>query len=358
MKVKCLNLMLYIIILSKINSGFLSFIQTSNAQYNFEDILDGAKRVKNYIIKNKKLPKTVGVSSSEEAMVKFTYAMGIAILNIYENKISKKIQMINLEAPSTPYKCEIKVYKNDYIDAIKRVVKYCKEHGTAPAYVLSSDIKIGYIEYSFGFSKILDFYRTNNKQLPAYNIFSSSQIFDNEDEGNRSAGTGPISGVTFKAGINEKNNKKSFTKYTKTGGTCAYDANIKAKAVSLIAGKRTVLEKARNIFNFVRDNIEYEYYENSVYKAKGTLKRKKGNCCDQSNLLISLCRVVGIPARYSHGQGCIFSSGVYGHVWVQILIDDIWYAADPTSVNNYLGFINNWNINKFYNLRQYDFLGF
>lgn len=119
-------------------------------------------------------------------------------------------------------------------------------------------------------------------------FFSSNQIFDNEDEGNSSAGTGPISGVTFKAGINEKNNKKSFTKYTKTGGTCAYDANIKAKAVSLIAGKKTVLEKARNIFNFVRDNIEYEKYENSVYKAKGTLKRKKGNCCDQSNLLISL----------------------------------------------------------------------
>jgi len=358
MKITYFQLILYIIILSKINSGFLSYLETNNAQYSFEDILDGAKRVKNYTLINKKLPKIVGVSSSEESMVKFTYAMGLAILNIYEDKISEKIQMIYLEEPSTPYKCEIKVYKDDYIDAVKRIVNYCNKNGAAPAYVLFSSTKIGYIEYSFGFSKILDFYRTNNKQLPEYNYFSSSQIFDKEDPLDSDTGSGPISGVTFKAGINEKNNKKSYKEYIKTGGTCSYDANIKRTAASLISGKNTILEKARSIFYFVRDKIDYDKYENSIYYAKGTLKRGKGNCCDQSNLLVSLCRIVGIPARYSHGQGCRFKTGVYGHVWTQILIDDIWYAADPTSVQNYLGFINNWNIKNFYNLRQYAFLDF
>ena len=344
MKIKYFQAIICLIVISKLS-----------AQYTFDEILDGARRVKEFTLKSKKLPNTVDVSNSKVSMVKFTYAMGVAILNINDNKISQKIQMINLEVPSTPYECEITVYKADYIDAIQRVVKYCQEKGAAPAYVLSSSTKIGYIEYAFGFSKILDFYRTNNKVLPNYCKFFSSEIYGN---GGNSGVDGPIPGVTYKAGINEKNNKKSYSEYTKTGGTCAYDANIKSRAANLISGKTTVLEKARSIFNFVKDNIEYDYYENSVYKATGTLSRKKGNCCDQANLLVSLCRVVGIPARYSHGQGCRFSSGVYGHVWGQILIDDIWYAADPTSQGNSLGFINNWDIKNFYSLRQYSFLPF
>ena len=359
MKTNLFSLLISTLIILSINSNFLELeplLKANGGKYSLDDILDGARRVKTYVLNNKALPKIVGVLSSEESMASFTYAMGIAILNINDNKKSEKIQTINLEAPSTPYKCELRVYKADYIDAINRVVRYCKEHGAAPAYVLSSSINIGYIEYSFGFSKILDFYRTNG-QLPNYNEFSSKQIYGSEggDEGGES---GPISGVTFKAGINERNNKKSYKEYTRTGGTCESSPNIKSKAAALIAGKSKTLDKARALFNFVRSNIIYEYYYDSRYKASGTLSRGKGNCCDQANLLVSLCRVSGIPAKYAQGQGCRFSSGTYGHVWAQILVDDIWYAADPTSNRNSLGFINNWDIHNFHSLRQYAFLDF
>ena len=56
--------------------------------------------------------------------------------------------------------------------------KYCEEHGAAPAYVLSNSVEIGYREYSFGFSKILDYYRTN-KKLPTNNDFDSS-VFESD----------------------------------------------------------------------------------------------------------------------------------------------------------------------------------
>ena len=72
----------------------------------------------------------------------------------------------------------------------------------------------------------------------------------------------------------------------------------------------------------IRDKIEYENYENSVYNAIGTLERKKGNSCDQANLLVSLCRVVGIHARYSYGEGIKFRNGFRKHGWAQILISD------------------------------------
>ena len=168
----------------------------------------------------------------------------------------------------------------------------------------------------------------------------------------------PIPGITYKAGINEKNNGKSSKEYTKTRGSCEANPSIKSKAAALIAGKSKTLDKAKALYNFVKSSIEYEFYSGTKYKASGTMSKRKGNCCDQANLLVSLCRISGIPAKYAHGQGCRFKSGTYGHVWVQILVDDIWYAADPTSNSNSLGFIKNWDINNFHSLKQYQFLNF
>ena len=94
--------------------------------------------------------------------------------------------------------------------------------------------------------------------------------------------------------------------------------------------------------------------------ASKTLINGVGNCCDQANLIVALCRESGIPVRYSHGQHCYFyvSQNYYGHVWAQILVGDTWYAADPTGPNNSLGVIKNWNIQTFNSLRQYALLPF
>ena len=54
---------------------------------------------------------------------------------------------------------------SEYINAIYRVNAYCEEIGTAPAYILSNSMEIGYREYLFGFSEILDYYKTNNKSV-------------------------------------------------------------------------------------------------------------------------------------------------------------------------------------------------
>ena len=72
----------------------------------------------------------------------------------------------------------------------------------------------------------------------------------------------------------------------------------------------------------------------------------KANCVDHAHLVIALCRAAGIPARYVHGQNCVFSSGlVTGHVWAQILVDGTWKVADATSKRNSLGNIVNWFTN-------------
>ena len=125
--------------------------------------------------------------------------MGVAIKNIHENKLGDKISTIKIDSPSIPHRYNTKVYLEKYIDAIGRVLSYCEKNGVAPAYVLSSSIEIGFRDYSFGFSKILDFY-INKKALPLYCIFDSSVFDVNESQ--------EIPGVRIFSGINEKKKKQ------------------------------------------------------------------------------------------------------------------------------------------------------
>ena len=161
-----------------------------------------------------------------------------------------------------------------------------------------------------------------------------------------------IKGVYQANGINQKNTESNISPYkTRENSQCRRASNVVHKAKELIKNKNTDLQKATALYNFVRDKINYVYYENSLRGASSTLTKMGGNCSDQTNLLVAMCRAVNIPVRYVHGTGCKFQSGTYGHVWAQILIDNWWFAADTTSVRNSLGFINNWNYRS-YNLRS------
>jgi hypothetical protein len=345
--------------------GLILLFSINCAEYSLADILDAATRVREYIEKYNDLPKIVRVVSDEVSMVKFTYAMGVAIKNIYEKKTSSKISLINLEVPYTPHPCDIKVDLVDYIDAINRVTNYCKEKGAAPAYVTSSSSLIGYKEYVYGFSKILDFYRKNNNQLPLYCVFDS-KVFNGEtppgDVKPETSKGQAIKNVEFIRGINEKNKESNIQTYkTSINSKITITPAIKKQANNLTKGLTTVLQKATAIFNYVKNNISYSGYNNSLKGAAQTLAVRAGNCCDQTNLLVALCRASGIPIKYAHGKNTYFySSGkTYdGHVWGQILIGDIWYAADTTGRQNSLGFIKNWNIHKFGTLNQYVLIPF
>ena len=65
---------------------------TINCDYNLNDVIDAAKRVKNYVLQHKDLPNIVKVASKDISMVQFTYAMVIAIKNIMIIKKKKFLQ--------------------------------------------------------------------------------------------------------------------------------------------------------------------------------------------------------------------------------------------------------------------------
>ena len=151
----------------------------------------------------------------------------------------------------------------------------------------------------------------------------------------------------YRSGINEKNTISKLKKYLKSSKHCKVgNSKIKKLVKSLTKGYKTKINKAKAIFNYVRDTLSYSYYYDTKYGAVGTLKAKKGNCVDHSHLLVAMYRTAGFKARYVHGT-CNFGDGVYGHVWTQVKIGKYWVCGDAISSSNSLGKIKNWDTRSF-----------
>jgi hypothetical protein len=74
------------------------------------------------------------------------------------------------------------------------------------------------------------------------------------------------------------------------------DAKIKSLAAEITAGKESAWDKTAAIFDWVRDNIKYEFAE-EIKPAIASLKAGQGDCEELSSLVIAMCRASKIPAR-------------------------------------------------------------
>lgn len=151
----------------------------------------------------------------------------------------------------------------------------------------------------------------------------------------------------FSSGINEKNAEASDVYLESTKNCQVNNERIKALVNKLTKGLTDPIDKAKALYNYVRDNIVYDYYYDTHKGAVGTLLDKSGNCVDQAHLLNAMYRTAGFKARYVHGT-CDFSDGQYGHVWTQVLVDHTWVCGDPINRGNSLGKITNWNTNTYH----------
>ena len=332
------------------------------------NIEKAATNVRNYVDDHGKLPETVTVGSETVTIEEFSYLMGEAIAALNKGSTGKVSVLSGIgSVNSTNTSLNTKVFKAEYLDLANRVVSHINTNKVPAAQIEvynSSKAKVGNANfdlYTYCFAKILNFYRTDG-YLPNWCTFESDVFDDTSIIPSNDTSPGKVTTADssdFKKGLNEKNTVSDLSQYLKAGGHCALNQAIKNKAASLTKGLTTTAAKAYAIFNYVRDGIEYSYYADSKKDASGTLSSGSANCCDQANLVVALCRAAGIPARYSHAQGCTFSSGlVTGHVWAQILVGDTWYAADATSSRNKLGDINNWNTNSYNTLKQYALIPF
>ena len=88
------------------------------------------------------------------------------------------------------------------------------------------------------------------------------------------------------------------------------------------------LEKAKILCAKVHDYFTYTPGETNVMTTAGeAFATGKGVCQDYAHVLIVLCRMAGMPARYVSG---LFVGEGASHAWAEVWMDGLWYGIDPT----------------------------
>jgi transglutaminase-like putative cysteine protease len=88
------------------------------------------------------------------------------------------------------------------------------------------------------------------------------------------------------------------------------------------------LDKAKILCAKVYEHFIYAPGETNVMTTAGeAFVAGKGVCQDYAHVLIALCRMAGMPARYVSG---LFVGEGASHAWAEVWMDGLWYGIDPT----------------------------
>lgn len=98
---------------------------------------------------------------------------------------------------------------------------------------------------------------------------------------------------------------------------------------SLNLPKEAPLGQAIYLMNCLKDKLKYTTGATNINTTAGeALKNGQGVCQDYAHVLIALCRMAKIPARYV--VGLMIGEGST-HAWVEIYTGEGWYGLDPTN---------------------------
>lgn len=90
------------------------------------------------------------------------------------------------------------------------------------------------------------------------------------------------------------------------------------------------LERSLRLMEAVYSALSYQQWVTGVQTtAEEALALGAGVCQDYAHILLALCRLEGIPARYVVGM--LQGEGA-SHAWVEVLSQGCWYGLDPTNL--------------------------
>jgi len=323
-------------------------------------VVDASIVINSYVSKHGKLPDFVKISAYKFSMPEYLYLASKTIQCQYKKSNSQINVKYNVKNPKKPTGTNInmKISSSSYYKYATKVVNFISKHSTAPNYLNLGSNKMQYQTFIYIFAKVLAWGKSNGNKLPSslsLNVKKTSNI-------NKYMPKYVVDGKNKAISSNELNsnyNGELLEKYLSSSKNCQVnDKEIKSLAYQITKKHKSTYDKAKAIFDWVRDKVNYSFYYNTKYGAKKTMTKRVGNCVDQSHLIVALSRASGIASRYVHGT-CNFTSGnTYGHVWAQIKVGNTWYVADSTGSKNSFGVIKNWNTNSYKLNGIYDSLSF
>ena len=113
----------------------------------------------------------------------------------------------------------------------------------------------------------------------------------------------------------------------------AFTPYLKALAKYIADGETNKVKLAKKIYDYITLNVRYSYMRSYILidnHAEYAALNLKGDCGIQAILFITLCRILGIPARWQSGHTVDkFSTG--DHDWAQFWTEEFgWLFADPS----------------------------
>ena len=148
-------------------------------------IITEAKQVKEYVEKNKRLPKTCTIDGKIYSIFSTSYLCGLLIRSEFKDVDYKLTDVIRYNV--TPPKDTIneKVLKDDYLKMIDNFVRFCKENRRVPAYITTqkSHTKVSFPLFVYCLCKIIVFTQANG-HLPSYCHFVKGFVADSTSNKN------------------------------------------------------------------------------------------------------------------------------------------------------------------------------
>jgi len=112
------------------------------------------------------------------------------------------------------------------------------------------------------------------------------------------------------------------------------------KAKSLTKGLKSDIDKVKAIYNYVNQNIKYDYTKaknvNSGYfpNIESTYITNTGICYDYASIVAAMLRSVGIPTKLIKGYS-VPTKDIY-HAWNEVYVDGEWKIIDTTVDSAYV----------------------
>ena len=134
-------------------------------------------------------------------------------------------------------------------------------------------------------------------------------------------------------------NRADYAEFLKPTSIGPTDGEVKKLSDSITKGKRTVLEKAKAIYDWTCENM----YRDPATRGCGKgdvcelLKKPGGKCTDISSVYIALARAAGVPAREVFGvrlgKKAEEDVTTWQHCWVEFFLPGTgWVPVDPADV--------------------------
>lgn len=167
-KIKTITLIILLFTLAISLSQCTFAVESTDVKFTSSQITSASNNVKNYVQTNHKLPNYVTINNTKVTMSQFLDLMTSNLQNIKSGvKSSVTLKTVNTPTVVSENTKIGSIYKSEYLSMSKSIQTTINTTGTAPSSFKNSKGRLGYPNLVYTYSKILAFYKSNNR-LPNY----------------------------------------------------------------------------------------------------------------------------------------------------------------------------------------------